>query len=105
MALEQKLRDFLNENPDDAMTLLSLGSIFLREKRIEEALSALERAIAVDPDYMAAYPALGECRERLGDVNGARDAYSRALELADALGDGAMANDMTAKLQELAADI
>ena len=105
MSLEQNLLDFLKANPNDPMVLLSLGSIYVREERFDEAITILERAVSADPNYMAAYPALGGCWERLGDSDKARDAYTRALELAKASGDRTMANEMTAKLESLADDL
>lgn len=83
------------------MVLLSLGSICLREERLEEAEAFLERAVDADPHYVAVYPVLGECRERLGKVQEARDAYRRALELAKMAGDQTMLREMTAKLDSL----
>jgi len=105
MSLEQNLLDFLREHPNDPMVLLSLGSIYLREERFEEARVALERAVEADPNYMAAYPPLGECWERLGDVERARAAYVRALELAQASGDRTMTEEMTAKLEALSDEL
>jgi Flp pilus assembly protein TadD len=105
MNLEQNLVAFLAENPNDPMVLLSLGSIYMREERFDEAVAVLERAVIADPNYMAAYPALGECRERLGEVDKARDAYTRALELAKASGDRTMTSEMTAKLESQSDDL
>lgn len=101
MSLEEKFRAFLEEHPTDPMVLLSLGSICLREGRLEEAEALLERAIRADPYYVAVYPVLGECRERLGKVEEAREAYRRALELAKRVGDGTMVREMTVKLDSL----
>lgn len=46
----------------------------------EEAIRHLERAVEVYPEYAAAWAALGEARRGLEDGDGARTAYTRAME-------------------------
>lgn len=101
MSLESNLKAFLKENPNDPMVLLSLGNICLREERFEEAIACLMRAVNADPEYMAAYPVLGECYERLDQSDKAKDAYRTALELAERFGDRTMAGEMREKLTSL----
>ncbi|MXY69059.1 MAG: hypothetical protein F4Y47_10950 [Acidobacteriia bacterium] len=46
----------------------------------EEAIRHLERAVEVYPEYATAWAALGEARRGLEDGDGARTAYTRAME-------------------------
>ena len=101
MSMEERLRAFLAEDPDDPMVLMSLGGILVRDGRFEEGIDVLRRATTVDPDYMAAYPLLGECFEHSGEVDEARSAYLRALELAREASDGTMEEEMREKLEGL----
>ena len=104
MSMEERLRAFLEENPDDPMVLLSLANVVLREGRVEEALELVERAVEIDPDYMAAYPVLGDCREQLDDLDGAREAYEKAITLGEKAGDRTIVEEMRAKIEGLEED-
>ncbi|MBM3215483.1 tetratricopeptide repeat protein [Candidatus Poribacteria bacterium] len=105
MTMEANLREFLRTHPDDPMVLVSLGTICLRDRRLQEARDLLEHAVASDPAYMAAYPLLGECWEGLGDAERARSAYSEALMLAERTGDRTMAAEMRDRIEALDDDL
>lgn len=53
----------------------------LRDGKLEAASATLEQALRLVPDFVGALGNLGVVRRRQGDVDGALDAYRRALEI------------------------
>ena len=68
--------------PTSAQKAYRKGLKALRRARPnrEEAIQHLERAVEVYPEYATAWAALGEARRGLEDGDGARTAYTRAME-------------------------
>jgi Flp pilus assembly protein TadD len=64
-----------------AIYLNNRGAEELFAQRPETALNYLEKAVQLAPDFAAAYGNLGIVRRRLGDVEGAFEAYRMALEI------------------------
>jgi CubicO group peptidase (beta-lactamase class C family) len=92
--------DFMNTSVDngwfgaDPETLNGLGYSLLQRDRLEHAQRFFERNVELFPEVANGYDSLGECYERQGNVEAARESYTRALELARA------SNDSTAGFYE-----
>ncbi|MCU0234916.1 MAG: tetratricopeptide repeat protein, partial [Thermoanaerobaculales bacterium] len=71
--------------------------------RLGEAIDHLERALAADPRYSAAFLELGRAREAAGEREAAVDTYRRGIEVAAARGDLATASTMHERLAALTA--
>ena len=56
----------LTEQPDHKIFLASRGSAFLRLNRLDEALADLDKALALDPNYGAAYASRAAVHQELG---------------------------------------
>ena len=69
------------EDGDDHESLVKLGQSFYELGRPSEALGPLGRAIRLNRKSAAAWLTLGAARQECGDVDGAREAYERFLEL------------------------
>ncbi|GAA6132819.1 tetratricopeptide repeat protein [Halopseudomonas sabulinigri] len=66
---EEDLRTILAREPDNAMALNALGyTLADRNERLDEALSMLQRAAALEPDDPAVRDSLGWVYYRLGDL-------------------------------------
>jgi tetratricopeptide (TPR) repeat protein len=78
---EEILSQFIEEHPDAAPPLTSLALSRLRLNDLVGAEEALERALAIDPDYMMAHWGMGQVMEIKGDRIGALRHYYHALEL------------------------
>jgi hypothetical protein len=59
----------------------------------DAGLAAARRAVTLQPDYPPNVLALAEALSKTGDANGARDSYSHARDLAQALPPGAERDD------------
>ncbi|MFT5683385.1 MAG: tetratricopeptide (TPR) repeat protein [Myxococcota bacterium] len=64
-----------------ALAWAALGQTALQGDRPVEAIRALQIATGLQPDHYAAYTALGQALERLGQLDRASVAYARALSI------------------------
>jgi len=83
----QDLLELLEDEPDDALLRLTLGKEYLEAGDAAAALPHLERAVAVDPRYTAAYRYLGAALEALGRADDAAEAWQRGIAVAEETGD------------------
>jgi len=67
--------------PTSPEILNDIGYAFMRRNRFDDAQRYLERNIELYPDVANGYDSLGECHERAGKLETARESYERALEL------------------------
>src|SRR5690606_28174979 len=72
----------LSREPLLAEARLFFGMHLLNDSQIERAARELSRAVFLDPELAPAHFFLGRCREREGDLDGARRAYRNALRYA-----------------------
>jgi predicted Zn-dependent protease len=75
---EQQLKGLVKEYPDSPMGHFSLGKLYIEGSRYAEAASCLAEATRIDPDYAAAWVALGDAWAGQGSADQARKAYQRA---------------------------
>jgi type IV pilus assembly protein PilF len=73
-------RDMLYRTPENAWG--NIGWAYLLEGSLPEAVSALQRSVAAQPDFCVGHFRLGQAHERMGNSAEALEAYSRALEAA-----------------------
>jgi len=73
--------------PASPAMLNDIGYAFMRRNRFDDAQRYLERNIELYPDVANGYDSLGECHERAGNLETARESYERALELGQESGD------------------
>ena len=73
--------------PTSPGMLNDIGYAFLRRNRFEEARRYFERNIELYPDVANGYDSLGECHERAGNLELARESYGTAIELGRKNGD------------------
>lgn len=75
---EEIFRTVLKSDPENPFVYFNLGSIFLVTRRIDLALIALNRAVELKPDLVAAHLRLGEIYEGQGNLNEAIREYEEA---------------------------
>jgi tetratricopeptide (TPR) repeat protein len=76
----ESLRKSVVNRPDDAMTLMNLGSSLYEIGAIDEALSTLRQACALAPDMASAWYNLGKALKMQVRGEEARDAFEHALK-------------------------
>ncbi len=80
---------------DGALLRFSLGNEYLKAGAPDRAAEAFQAAVARDPNYSAAWKALGKALTEAGDHPGALAAYEQGIAVADAKGDIQAAREMT----------
>jgi tetratricopeptide (TPR) repeat protein len=89
------------EFPDSAMGHFSLGKFLLEEKRFQESVLALEKAVAIDASYAAAWVALGDAHAGAGDAARAKASWERALQTPHGKKDASLQADLEQRMSEL----
>jgi len=98
------LEALLARGPDTALLRYSIALEHLNAKQAAEARAHLERAVALDPGYSAAWKLLGKACAELGDADAAAAAYRRGIEAAEQKGDVQAAKEMRVFLARLERD-
>lgn len=70
-----------NEKPDNAELQVNLGMAYFHAQRLDEAMAAFQRAIALKPDMATAYNGIGRVRYHTGPAEAAIAAYEQAIAL------------------------
>lgn len=108
MSVLLKLQKMLDAGKDGALLRFGLGSEYLRLGDAENAVTHLRRALEHDPNYSAAWKALGKALSEAGRLQEAVEAYRRGIEVAEKKGDKQAAKEMEVfsrrLMQRLAAD-
>jgi len=85
--LTENLERLLQSGKDGALLRFSLGSQYLKLHQPEDAIEHLQRAVAFDPDYSAAWKQLGRAFAESGRPQEALEVYRRGIEAAHRKGD------------------
>lgn len=79
---------------DGALLRFSLGNEYLKAGDVARAAEHLRRAVALDPDYTAAWKLLGRALQEGGDAPGAMAAYRSGIAVAQRKGDKQAGREM-----------
>lgn len=90
----ERLEKMLAAGQDSAMLRFTLGNGYLKEGRAAEAVDHLREAVRQQPDYSAAWKALGRALAEAGDSAGALAAYEDGIRIAEQRGDLQAAKEM-----------
>lgn len=80
---------------DGALLRFSLGNEYLKAGAPDRAAEAFQAAVERDPNYSAAWKALGKALTEAEDHPGALAAYEQGIAVAEAKGDIQAAREMT----------
>jgi len=83
-------------DPDNVLTLNNLADVYLRQNRVADARTLIERALAINPSYPNAIFARGYLHELEGRYQEAADDYRRAMPYPPAR---ARLNDLEKRLE------
>jgi len=79
---------------DGALLRFGLGTEYLKIADPHKAASHLERAVALDPDFSAAWKHFGRALAECGRADEALDVYERGIAVAERKGDKQAAKEM-----------
>src|SRR5574343_48665 len=91
----ESLEKMLNGPRDGALLRFSLGNEYLKAEAPARAAEAFQAAVDQDPNYSAAWKALGKALSAAGNDAGALAAYECGVSVAEARGDVQAAKEMT----------
>ena len=100
MGLKENLESMLAAGRDDALLRFTLGNAYLAEDPARAA-EHLELAVALDPDYSAAWKSYGKALAAAGRAEDAIEAYRMGIETATRKGDIQAAKEMGVFLKRL----
>lgn len=100
-SLIANLRTQLGGPRDGAMLRYSLGNALLDSGDAAQAVLQLREALTFDPEYSAAWKALGKAQLAIGDANAAAEAWREGIGVADRRGDVQAAKEMTVFLKRI----
>ena len=83
----ESLEKLLDGPRDGALLRFSLGNEYLKSGAAATAAEAFRTAIERDPNYSAAWKALGKALTAAGDASAAASAYAEGIKVAEARGD------------------
>jgi predicted Zn-dependent protease len=95
------LRTQLGGPRDGAMLRYSLGNALLSAGDPSEAVLQLREALTFDPEYSAAWKALGKAQLAAGDIAAAAQAWREGIGVADRRGDVQAAKEMAVFLKRI----
>jgi Tfp pilus assembly protein PilF len=90
----ENLEKLLAGGKDSALLRFGLGSEYLKAGDAGMAAGHLQRALALDPGYSAAWKLLGQALTALNRFSEALDAYRHGIEAAESNGDVQAAKEM-----------
>lgn len=101
MADVESLEKLLASGRDSALLRFSLGAEYSKRAEFAQASEHLQRAVALDPSYSAAWKLLGKAAFANGQRDLARDAYTKGIAAAEAKGDKQAAKEMRVFLRRI----
>jgi Tfp pilus assembly protein PilF len=101
MALLDNLETMLGRGQDSALVRYGLGNEYLKLQQYEQAILHLQKALAFDPRYSAAWKLLGKAYTGATQVSAAITAYESGIRAAEAKGDVQAAKEMRVFLKRL----
>jgi len=100
-ALIDSLKGMLKRGNDTALLRFSLGSEYLKSGELPLALEHLQRAIALDENYSAAWKMLGQAQQAAGLMTQAVTSYQQGISIAESRGDIQAAKEMRVFLRRI----
>lgn len=100
----QNLEKLLADGKDSALLRFGLSSAYLEAGDAGMAAGHAQHALALDPDYSAAWKQLGRALTELGRFDEALAAYRQGIEVAQRKGDVQAAREMQVFARRLVRD-
>jgi tetratricopeptide (TPR) repeat protein len=94
----EDLLPMLEKEPGDAFLRYAVAMEYAKLSHHEEALREFTELLKRNPDYVAGYFMAGRTCEQKGDVEAAKRIYREGIAVAQRLGDGHAAGEMSTAL-------
>jgi Tfp pilus assembly protein PilF len=97
----EKLKAYLANEPADSFLRHALGLEYVKLGELEEARTAFETVVTMEPSYVATYYHLAKLLEKMGDSSEAMKIYEQGITMAKAAGDNHARNELQMALEEM----
>lgn len=104
LSRQKMFEQVLEIDPEDAMALNGLGEIYLKWDELSKAQALLEKLICIHTDYSQGYLNLGSLWEKLGNIEKAKEAYEKGIQVAMNKGELMPAQKMQKAFSKLISD-
>lgn len=101
MGVTENLEAMLAKGGDSALLRLSLGNAYFKQGDYPQACEHLERALALDARYSAAWKSYAQILAAAGRAEDAQRAYEAGIRVAQDKGDLQVAKEMQVFLKRL----
>ena len=81
------LQNMLDAGQDNALLRYALGSSFLKQKKYEDAIVHLSKAIEQNPSHSAAWKLYGKALIEVNKTEEAKDVFTKGIDAANKNGD------------------
>jgi folate-binding protein YgfZ len=98
---EKMFLQVLEIDEDDTVALYGMGDVAFYKENFKEAVTYLEKVVALDEKYSAAYLLLGKSLEASGNLERSMQVYKKGIDVASKRGDMMPANEMQSRLNQL----
>ncbi|MEH6486698.1 MULTISPECIES: tetratricopeptide repeat protein [Pseudomonas] len=97
----ESLEKMLDKGVDNALLRFGLGKGYLDAGDYPRAIEHLQRCVAFDPNYSAAWKLLGKALQADGQTDAARNAWEQGVAAAQAHGDKQAEKEMSVFMRKL----
>ncbi|CAE6880240.1 FOG: TPR repeat [Pseudomonas marincola] len=97
----ESLEKMLDKGVDNALLRFGLGKGYLDAGDCARAIEHLQRCVAFDPNYSAAWKLLGKALQADGQTDAARKAWEQGVAAAQAHGDKQAEKEMSVFMRKL----
>ncbi|SFT97523.1 MULTISPECIES: tetratricopeptide repeat protein [Pseudomonas] len=97
----ESLERMLDKGVDNALLRFGLGKGYLDAGDCAQAIEHLQRCVAFDPNYSAAWKLLGKALQADGQTDAARNAWEQGVAAAQAHGDKQAEKEMSVFMRKL----
>lgn len=97
-----KLREFLQKNPNDSFLKHALALEHIKMGDDATARQLFEEILTLDPSYTGSYYQLGKLLEKAGETTLAMEWYEKGMAAAKAAGDNHAYNELQSAYEDLA---
>lgn len=96
-----QLEKLLARGEDTATLRFALGSEYLKQKKLTEAIAHFRVAVQLEPNFSAAWKLLAKSQSEAGFTDEARQTYEKGIAVALERGDQQAAREMRVFLRRL----
>ena len=90
----EPLKKVLTMEPNDEVAWFGLGKAYMEDSTWDEAVTALEGGLKVNPTYSAAYYALAQGLQKLGRIDQCRQTCEQGIEVSTKNGDAMVTKNL-----------